>query len=761
MKRLTMADLQPDADEWIDAGFVMLLGAISLYAFEASFGGSQFLVVGLVGVVVGLVVAHVAQRLMLDPLLTACAALVAYALIVGTFAMPEQSLASFLPSVETVRASLTSMVTGWKRLLTTSPPLGSRSGLLIVPGLCGTIAGVVSFSFARRTKSAWLGLVPMAMVLVLGLLCGVDRPVSVVLHGGLLAAVSISWMAVRRHRSRPALHHISQLNRVAAGAAMLAFAAGVGLGVGPNLPYVDASDRVVWRDDLRPPFDPSLYPSPLNGYRRYLTEWKDSELFTITGLPEGVPIRLAAMDVYDGLVWRVSGATAGTSGLFERVGDVVADDFGGKRQTITVRIGKDFPTNSVWVPAVGEVRTIRFGGPRQSELTEAYRYNRYNDVAATPIGFREGDEYTMEVVLPALESVLSTTTNLSLVPQLPPDVLQVPAVTYFGARIPAVATEGNQVTRALNLGRYMSGNGYYNDPHKTGSTLASGHGFARLENFVKGEALVGDAEQFAAASGVIATDYLIPVRVVMGFEIPPAVWVDGPILVSGDNAEAWIEIPVEGIGWVAINTTPDREQERELVVEEQSKVPERETQVPPPPAIIVPDAPVDPAAGEVGKSERSKAQRDALADGGGGLSSLLVGALIGTAPAAVLATLGVGILGLKNRRRTLRRSSGLPNQRIANGWRELVDGYRDMGKAMPTIVTRREAALFVGPGVSHLAGWADAVVFGPGEPDDDEVSAYWAEVGDDLESSLAVMSAVDRWKAKLSLTSLIHNRRAK
>jgi len=760
MKRPTVAEMQPDTNELIDAGFIMLLGTIALYAFEASFGGSQFLVVGMIGVVVGLAVAHIAQRLMIDPLLTACAALVAYSLLVGTFALPEQSTLGFLPSVETIRTSLASIVTGWKRLLTTSPPLGSRSGLLIVPGLCGTIAGVVSLSFARRTKSAWLGLVPVALVLMLGLLCGVDRPVSVLLHGGLFSAVSISWMAVRRHRSRPVLHHISQLNRVAAGAVMLALAAVVGLGVGPSLPYVDASERILWRDDLRPPFDPSLYPSPLNGYRRYLTEWKDSELFTITGLPEGVPVRLAAMDVYDGLVWRVSGATAGTSGLFERVGDVVANDFKGAPATITVRIGRDFPTNSVWVPAVGEVRTIRFGGPRQEALTEAYRYNRYNDVAAIPIGFLEGDEYTMEVVLPTLESALSPATDLNLIPQLPPDVLQVPAVTYFGARIPAVATEGNQVSKALNLGSYMSGNGYYNDPQKTGSNLSSGHGLARLENFVKGEALVGDAEQFAAASAVIATDYLIPVRVVMGFEIPPASWVDGPIVVTGDNAEAWIEIPVEVIGWVAINTTPDRQQERQLVVEEQSKVPERETQVPPPPAIIVPDAPVDPAAGEVGKSERSEAQRDALGEGDGGLSPIVVGALIGLVPVVVLATLIGVILGLKSRRRALRRGAGLPNQRIANGWRELVDGYRDMGRAMPTVATRREAALFVGPGVSHLAAWADAVVFGPGEPDDHEVDAYWAQVGIDLESTLAAMAVSDRWKAKLSLTSLMHNRSA-
>lgn len=744
--------LRPDNDDLVDAGFLVVLGGLALSSFHASFGGVLFMVPAMFALLVGMAVAHAARRLRLDPLLTTAIVFVAYVLLVGTVALRDQATAGFLPSLDTMRGAVESIVTGWKRLLTTAPPVGNRAGLFIVPAICGVVAGAVGLSAARRSTSAWLALLPVYATLALGLLCGPKRPVSVLLHGVVLTVVVIVWMAVRRQRLRPVLHHAARQRRMLSAAGMLLVVGLASLTVGPHLPMVQASDRVVWRNELNPPFDPSQYPSPLNGYRRYLKQLKEKTLFTISGLPAGVPVRLATMDVYDGLVWRVAGATHGTSGLFERVGDDVGSDFPGQRATIHITIGEGFPADSVWVPTVGEVRSITFGGPRAQQLTDDYRYNHTTDTGVVPLGFRPGDEYTMVVTLPTLAAVLADQPDPEVIPQLAADVLTIPSVTSFGADIADVSQETNQIRKAELLASYLS-NGFYNDPAKTGSSLPSGHGQARLENFVKGKVLVGDAEQYAATAGVIAAIYKIPARVVMGFQFPAGTG-DGPVNVLGSEAEAWMEVPVKGLGWVGLNTTPPRTREQQQVEQQQSKVPDRQTQVPPPPAIIVADAPVDPASSSGGKRERTKEQRDALSPDAGGVPVALVAAGIAAVPLVLAGGASGTIFGLKRRRQRRRRLTGSPNQRIANGWSELVDNFRDMGRPVPRVATRGEVAAFSGAAVIGLAMRADAAVFGPGEPSDDAVDAYWADVQRAMNDARASMKWTDRWKSRLSLTSL-------
>ena len=76
---------------------------------------------------------------------------------------------------------------------------------------------------------------------------------------------------------------------------------------GPLLPGADGAERTVFRSALVPPFDVTQYASPLAGFRQY-TEPNGAQLFdktllTVKGLPQGVPVRIAALDSYDDFVW--------------------------------------------------------------------------------------------------------------------------------------------------------------------------------------------------------------------------------------------------------------------------------------------------------------------------------------------------------------------------------------------------------------------------------------------------------------------------
>ena len=77
-----------------------------------------------------------------------------------------------------------------------------------------------------------------------------------------------------------------------------------------------------------------MFPSPLVGFRKYFKDQKDSELFSVAGLPAGARVRLAVLDDYNGVTFNAS--TAG--GPFVRVGDQIDDPATGQAATIDVTI---------------------------------------------------------------------------------------------------------------------------------------------------------------------------------------------------------------------------------------------------------------------------------------------------------------------------------------------------------------------------------------------------------------------------------------
>ena len=115
--------LQPSPSDLVDAGFVLALVVLALLGFATTFDSARYLMVGLVGTVLGILLAHVCAVLRWHWTVPLAAAVVGYLLLGGLFALPEALLAGFLPTPAVFGQLLGLVVDGWKDMLTLLPPL--------------------------------------------------------------------------------------------------------------------------------------------------------------------------------------------------------------------------------------------------------------------------------------------------------------------------------------------------------------------------------------------------------------------------------------------------------------------------------------------------------------------------------------------------------------------------------------------------------------------------------------------------------------
>ena len=193
----------------------------------------------------------------------------------GAIALRDDLILGVIPSVATLTGLSAITVNGWKELLTTLPPVAGDGPFVALPYLLAVIAGAGGFSIARRTRSIW-----PALMLPTGLLAGVTllgtyQPAAGLppVQGFGFAALAFGWLAVRWHRRRRLIGTGStNLTRVILGAGVLAVAMAGSLVLGPALPGVSGSQRVVLRTYVQPPVQLPSLTSPLVGFRKYSGE---------------------------------------------------------------------------------------------------------------------------------------------------------------------------------------------------------------------------------------------------------------------------------------------------------------------------------------------------------------------------------------------------------------------------------------------------------------------------------------------------------
>ena len=749
-----MSRFIPDRDDLVDAGFLVALGVLALLGFSTAYGGSRPVAAGLIGLLLGILVAFVGVRLKLSPIPLALVGIATFFLLGGVVAVRDTTL-SGLPTVATLGALADGAIRGWARLVTIVPPAGDSGNLMVIPFLSGLACGLIGFALARRHGIAWLPALLPAAVLGLGILLGTLEPASLVLQGAAFVVVLMLWVSMRGSRGTRVVHGVSPVSRIAGALALLGLVAAGAVFVGPHLPMANANERLVLRDHVDPPFDPRDYPSPLLRMRKYAAAEKNTTIFTATGIPAGARIRLATMDLYDGTVWNVAGGTAeqaGSSGYFERMGDTIPPADGavapsGQPATVTFTVG-DY--SGVWVPGVGAATAVDFGGQRGKALADTFRYNRETSQAVVTAGLAKDDTVIVDAMVPATMTPEQLTGLAGRVITQPEPQSVPPAVAEKATDLVGEARTAGD--RAVALGASLREQGFFSQGQPGQGDSIPGHSARRLSDFLDSDALLGDAEQYAATAALMARKLGLSTRVVLGW-VPTA---PGTYVATGKDVTAWIEVLLDGPGWVPIDVTPDRDK----ILNAQATRPKPQPQ---PDVPIAPQTKVDLApplaapADEVTEEKPDKPADDAT----GSLLRLivLVTALVGI-PLALVGIPLLAIVSAKARRRRRRIRAEDPAVRIAGGWEELLDRARDERLDPVRHGTRTETAAGLGGGATVLlAERADSAVFGPHPPTVDEADDYWARVADVNRDRRRELGLWARWRASVSMRSLRGRRR--
>lgn len=738
----------------VDAGFVVALGSAAMLGLATSFTGWEFLLVGVLGLVLGVGAGLVAEARGWPGAAPLVAAVAVFYLLGGPLCLRD--VPAVWPVPHTWRVLTDQLAFGWKDLLTTLPPVDGTGPLLTLPWALGLVTGAAAMALVRVSWGPrWLrALLPVLVPgLLLGavILLGVERPQAIVVQGVLFAVTLLGWLAVRGQRTAAEIAgSTGRLGRGAVALSLLVLAATVSMPFalrGDNGPDVR---RVVLRDVVVPPFDIGRYPSPLASFRRYVQVPENpppenlygQELFTITGVEPGTRVRFATLDSYDGTVWGASdnaipGARHDT---YQRVSSTIDNPVAGDRVSVDVTIADGY--SGVWLPVVGALQTIDFASADLEASAGAFRYNLATSTAVVPTGVRGGDRYSFTAVIP--EDGVDADSAAG-----GPVGAAADAATFLDAQATEWSGEEKSLMRRVfAIADHLRTEGRYTDGVAPAEQIYhAGHFQGRLAEFVTARIIAGNDEQYAATMALLANRVGVPARVVMGAVVP-----EGGV-VRGADVSAWVELQVADGSWRTLPPELFMGTERPAKLPPESQQNVGGTNVPPPAPIPPPSTTGEQADVEVEADEAAEDEPPAPTDEG--LPGWVrVALLAGGTPLAALAAFLLGVVGAKALRRRLRRRAPRMSTRVVGAWRELVDHARDLGQPVPAggVVTRREQSRHIGTDAApDLAREADAHVFGPEPPEPHVADSFWGAVNAERRTMSSTVTRRARVRAAVSL----------
>jgi hypothetical protein len=753
-RRVPALALRPSRDEAVDALVLLALTVIGIAGFRDAYGGHAYLAAGAAGAVLGVALGHVGHRARLPLLAVTAVGMLAFLLLGGVVSQP--GTAGGLPSLATMHAVVNAAISGWEELLTTARPVGTAAHLLVLPYLLGMASGVVGHALARRTSRVLLPAAAPATVAALSILFGGYHAQAALLQGAGFGGLALAWAALRQQRGadqRATIGRQRPWQRAGAAVAVLTVAVAGATVLGPRLPGAHAHQRVVLQ--AVPPFDVTAYPSPLAAFRDYTQDASRSvgvygkQLLATQGLPGGTLVRIAAMDTYDGLVWGVANAQAGTSTFagFQRIGSALPDAglsgagqsgaglpgaAGGPVRTATITIDPAY--QQPWLPDLAGTTAFAFTGPPGPAVQSSLRFNVATATGVVPGGVPADLRYTVRAVPPAAP------TAAELARAVPygasdPGIVIPPVIQAFAD---AHAAGGDSpMARVLALASYLKDNGRYSDGGGAQASITAGHASGRLTTFLQSAQIIGDGEQYAAAMALLANAVGVPARVSLDGTVEP----DSSIF--GRDVHADVELHLGQYGWVTLPASQFTGTRRPTLK------PHIETP-PPAPAKVVPpqSANAAPVTGNDSSSALSHGSSAGPKHGGFRIPAWVLALLrdVGV-PLLALGAIAAGLTGAKGLRRRRRRHSGPPAARVAGAWTELLDLGRDLGIVPARHATRREQGAHAEQhGLASavaVAVAADAAVFGPADPDDATAARIWALVEQSRHGATAPLA---RWR---------------
>ena len=732
----------------VDVVAMSALLSTGVVAFGPVFSDASGYLAAAGGTALGSTVAVVAAWRHWSGFTVASVTLAVFIVFGGPLALPGTTIGGVLPTLETVNRLVLLTYQAWRDLLTVSVPASSFTGPAVVPYLSGLLCSLLALTVALRARRHLWAPAPALLLLVIGILWGTKLAPAAAIQGGVFCLTSLAWAAWRvallQHRDNAHLltsvrtNTAAQRQRAVAAAAILVVSAILAMGLGGGL--ANATDRYVLRDDIVPPLDLRAYPSPLTKYRYYEVDQQKKTVFTVTGLPEGARVRLAAMDGYDGHVYSVDAASA----KFLRVGDRIGVEESAGASDVRFEIG-DY--SGVWVPGGGEVDGVEFTGPHAENLAAGLHYNAESGTLLTTAGLRTGDEYVVSLVAPRVASDDALAKDSIAGARFVASV-EVPD-TIAGMSSDFVEPGESQIDQLRQLESKFREVGFYSNDT---SVSPAGHYAGRMTSMFTPK-LIGDDEQYAVAMALMVRQLGYPARVVLGF-YPEEQASGATVAMTGYDAHVWVEVPFEKAGWVAFDPTPDRDKTPDTKVPKPDEVPQ--PQVLPPP--VPPDEPIEPPDDRTDDSKTTqKEDREFTVPVSIRVALLALGG--GTLIASPFALIAL----LKTRRRAKRRRTGRTADRISGGWAEVLDTATDLGVSTPARLTRQETArelatTFAAAGPVAVAERVDSHVFGETDPAPGAVDEMWRQVDGLLTSMRRSVHPVRRVLALVSPRSLLSRR---
>jgi hypothetical protein len=770
--RSAFADGRPLWYFVLDGGALTVLLGLGVLGFSLSFGGDPYyLIAGFGGIILGLAVAACNAHFRLGLVITAAAAFGAYLVLGTVLAVPDASVAGFLPSLESLRTLLLGVVFAWKDMLTVGVPVGTAGGVWIVPFLSSLITAVAAGVLTWRIRSPYWPLLPVLVLFVTGIAFSTNAGFLTVERGIALTVVGIAWAtfrrdALRRRDTRKVSANRPQydagtagkarMRRLAAGAAVLAATVRITAAVSPLI--ATRHERRVLRNVVVPPFDPKDYVTPLASFRNFVKDKKDDALFTVKGLPKDARVRLGALDSFNGTNYTMD---PNGSGSFSKVGDA--------KSINTLADATDtVPTNDYsldvtiddyqgyFVPGGRKTTGLSFGQGSSGAASGLY-FNSGTDTAVTTQGLSRGDSYTVQVSDPVkLEHGQLTQYDCARISL--PDTSDVPPVV--GAQANDLAADApTAVDQVRQIEAHFQKKGAFSNGLIADGQLpsVSGHGAGRIRDLLTAKQMLGDDEQYAVAMSLMLRHLGIPSRVVMGFYPDPKSPENGAgeIKIMGKDVHAWVEVAFDRVGWVAFDPTPPKDNVPIPPDPESKSKPKPQVLQPPPPPQEPADLPPDSSPDALDADEK---KNNPWLLWGPTLTAIGIAMI----PVGILALPLLLIALLKSRRRKARFTGGGPAQRVSGGWNEVLSLATDMGAAVDSRATRRETAAVVaeafpatGATTTVLAHRADASIFGAGQPSEDEVREYWDVVDGSLKEMTGTVGFWRRQRARFSPRSLL------
>lgn len=726
------SELSPAALNALALTTLLLIAALT---HGPVFGGWQGYVASMGGVLVGVALALLARSLKFGVASSALLVFAGYMLFGGPLAIPQTTIAYVLPSLTTAQMLVVGVVSSWKDLLTVQPPTGIFIGPAIMPYLTALVTSFVAITLATRTKRAVWALLPLAGLLVTGILWGSQTaPLSNVL-GIIVAIGALIWasMAKTQRTIREAHGSVSFANHSSNGLVKRWIATAIMLALGAGSAFalttfgLGDAHRTVLRDYVEPPLNLKEYHSPASHFREWSSTEKDTKMLTVKGMKPGERLRLATLDSYDGTVFQIDG-NQGNAG-FRHVGEIFDDQPlapGTKTTKLQIEV-VEYAGN--WVPGVGQTRTLEYFGDRADELGNELYFSDRHITGLSTEKLRKGDTLEVEnLVSPTWTDDDLKRAKISSLP-IPEDQNVPQVIAEKSAVLTAQAEDGLGKVRAIEQG--LQTEGFYSDG-SDGNSLA-GHRSDRLEAFINGTRLIGNDDQYAPAMVLMLRAQKIPARLVMGFyseEQNPA-----QTTFSGKDVHLWVEVPFEGYGWVPFDPTPPKDKLPESEVQKPKPNPTPQVLQPPEPPEEPAEAPLD----VLDEPDENEKDNDGFWPTIVFLAKIAGGTFLVLLPWLLL-------LLLKLRRRNRRRSTGRNDQRAAGAWDEIVDRATDYGVPVAPDLTRRDQArrmeaYLAGEEMpeatgfhsyteerSHLEEFAmqlDSAVFGEDMPDQETCHTVW------------------------------------